>query len=192
MESSDPENQDPADSSRSLDELFARNLPRLIAFIRARGGGVVGARESASDLAQSVCREAVQELDSFEFRGERAFVSWLYRRAEYKISNKRRWHRQAKRNAELEVAPDDEAKEVLGAYASLVTPSRVADAREELHRIEAAIDRLPDGQREAVAMTRIAGLDYAETAELLGRTESAVRGLVMRGMASLAKWLEDE
>jgi len=58
--------------------LFARNLPPLIAFIRSRAGKAIAARESAADLAQSVFREVLMDVDRIELRGEAAFRNWLF------------------------------------------------------------------------------------------------------------------
>jgi DNA-directed RNA polymerase specialized sigma24 family protein len=45
---------------------------------------------------------------------------------------------------------------------------------------------LPEAQRDAVLLSRIAGLGYQEIARQKGITEAAVRGLVARGLARLA------
>ena len=42
-----------------------------------------------------------------------------------------------------------------------------------------------------MALTRLAGMSYGEAAETLGRTESALRGLVMRGLAKIAALLDE-
>ena len=57
----------------ALDSLLARHLPGLRAFIRLRSPKAVRDKESSSDLAQSVCREALERMDAFEYRGEAAF-----------------------------------------------------------------------------------------------------------------------
>lgn len=171
---------------RAFETLFARALPRLRAFIRLRAGGVVTARESVSDVAQSVCREVLAEIDRFEFRGERAFRSFLFQRAVRKIMKRRRFHRQARRDIAQEVSGDEDG-ELLECYATIATPSRHAKAREQLRSLETALAALPEAQRDAVAMSRMLGMSYAEVAEQLDRTESAVRGLVARGLAALAR-----
>lgn len=182
-----------AGDAQAFDSLFARNLPRLMAFVRARVGGVVAEKESVHDLVQSVCREAVEDLDRFDFRGEEAFRQWLFVRAVRKICNRYRWYQRARRDVGREKAADaseEGVEEFVTAFATISTPSRHASAREQMELFEAALEQLPDAQREAIAMTRVAGLSYAEAAEALGRTEAAVRGLVMRGLARLSALLE--
>ena len=44
----------------------------------------------------------------------------------------------------------------------------------------------PDAQRDAVLLSRVAGLGYQEIARQKGISEAAVRGLVARGLARLA------
>lgn len=180
----------------AFETLFARNLPRLVAFVRARAGGVVAARESAHDLALSVCRQALQDIDRFDYRGEDAFRHWLFVRAARKINNRHRFLHREKRDVSREVAAagegDSEFQNILTAYATLTTPSVIASARDECARIEEALAELPEAQREAITLTRVAGLSYAEAADQTGKTESALRGLVMRGLARLSSLLDDE
>jgi RNA polymerase sigma-70 factor (ECF subfamily) len=151
-------------------------------------GGVVGQHESVHDLAQSVCREVLEDLDELEGMSEESFRQWLFMQARRKVLDRHRYLTRARRDVGREVAPgsDDEAGSLLDCYATFCTPSRIAGARDELQRVEAAIAQLPDDQREAVAMSRIMELDYPEIAQRLGRTESAARGLVARGLAQLA------
>ena len=80
----------------------------------------------------------------------------------------------------------EEAESLRAAYASFLTPGQCADAREEVASVEAAIASLPDAQRDAITMTRLLGLSTAEAAQELGTTESAVRGLIARGLARVA------
>lgn len=171
----------------ALSDLFARNLPILEAFLRLRTGRAIAARESVRDLAQSVCREAIAELDQFEFRGEKEFRNWLFLKAGNKLLKKARFHHQERRDPRREVElGQDDAQQLQQVYASVLTPSHCADAREEVAAVEAAIQGLPEAQREAVTMTRLLGMSYAQAATELACTESAVRGLVARGLARVA------
>lgn len=179
---------------KALDTLFARHLPPLVAFIRARTGKVVAARESALDLAQSVCREVLQDAEHIELRDEGAFRNWLFMAATRKVLDRARYHQRERRDVGRERPMADAAAEseaALAGYATMATPSRHAAAREELARLERAVQELPADQREAVVMSRLLHLGYAQIAEQLGRTESSVRGLVARGLAALAERLGD-
>lgn len=172
----------------AFDTLFARNLPALKAFLRVRVGAALRAKESIDDLAQSVCREVLADIDGFEYRGDEAFRKWLFIQAARKILDKNRFYGRSRRDAAREAGglSESDIGELLDAYATLGTPSRHAVAREELQRIEAALEDLPEPQRTAVVMSRVLGLGYAEIGERIERSEDAVRRLVHRGLARLS------
>ena len=179
---------------RAVDSLFARNLPPLVAFIRSRARRAVAARESAVDIAQSVFREVLQDVDRIELQGEGAFRNWLFMQASRKVLDRAKFlHRDRRDVAREQALPEDgpAADALLQCYATLGTPSRHAAAREELERFEAAVQQLPDNQRDAVTMSRLMGLSYDQVADQLGVSESAVRGLVARGLAALSSELDD-
>jgi RNA polymerase sigma-70 factor (ECF subfamily) len=172
----------------AVDELLARYLPGLRAFIRLRVGPVIRARESSSDIAQSVCREILGNIDAFQYGGEVGFKHWLYTSALRKLQKKDDYWRAQKREAVREISDDDE--QLLGCYRSLSSPSRRAMAREEAQRIEAAFDQLSEDDREVIALARVIGLSHKEIAEKMGRTEQATRLLLHRALAKLAEKLD--
>ncbi len=57
----------------AIDALLEANLPALRAFVRLRMGPTLRAKESASDLVQSACREVLEGLDRFQFQGAENF-----------------------------------------------------------------------------------------------------------------------
>lgn len=180
---------------KALDSLFARNLPPLVAFIRARSGKAIAARESAVDIAQSVFREVLADAERIELLGEGAFRNWLFMQATRKVLDRAKFHGRDRRDLAKEVAIPEAgpaADALLACYASIASPSQHAVAKEELARFEAAVQQLPENQRDAVTMSRLMGLDYAQIAEQMGSSESAVRGLVARGLAALSMQLDGD
>jgi RNA polymerase sigma-70 factor, ECF subfamily len=175
---------------RAIEELLVQHLPPLEAFLRLRMGPALRAQLTAPDLVQSVCREVLEDLSGFEYRGEAAFRHWLYTRAQNKVLEKHRYIAADKRSAAHEQAMPD-ATTLLPSYQTLLTPSRVLAARESVARIETAFDELPDDYREAVTLHRLCGLSHAEIAARMGRSEGAVRNLVYRGMSRLALRVEE-
>ena len=167
-----------------LDELLERHLPELRAYLRRRARGLLAARESASDLAQSVCREVIEHVDRFEHGAEESFRAWLYRTAERKLVDRYRYYTATKRDGvRVEEDGDGNGSSRLPLPA---TPSHQAVAREELAAAEAALARLEPAQREAILLSRVEGLPHAEIARRMGRSEGAVRNLVYRGLAQVA------
>jgi len=169
----------------SIEQLLVRHLPGLEAFVRLRMGAVLRAVATAPDVVQSVCREVLEDLSGFEFRGEAAFRHWLYTCAENKLREKHRYHHADKRSLDAEVSLPD-ASTFLPTYRTLVTPSQELEVKETIRRVEAAFDELPDDYREAVTLHKLCGLSHAEIAERMQRSEGAVRNLVYRGISRLA------
>ena len=171
------------------DALFASHQDALRAFVRLRLGARLRSREESLDLAQSVVREALEDLPRFEMRREGGFRRWLLLRAENKIQDRGRFWSRARRDPALETAlggDDGEDRAVAAALSSLATPSRDAQSREELQRLESAFARLSEDQRRVILLARIGGLSHEEVAAEMGRTVLATRSLLARAMARLA------
>lgn len=174
----------------ALAKLLQRYLPRVRAFARLRMGPALRARESASDLVQSVCTDLFSS-HGIAFADEAALRAWLYTAALNKLRNRERHFRAQKRDAAREQPLDsgdstDAGLSLEECYASVLTPSRVAIARERVARLEAAFDALPDHYREIVTLARIGGLTHEQIAAATGRTVDAVRNLLARALNQLA------
>jgi RNA polymerase sigma-70 factor (ECF subfamily) len=172
------------------DGLVARCLPELEAFVRRRADATFRARESTADLVQSICREVLGELPRFEYRSDAEFRAFLFQLARNKLREKRRFHRQEKRDVRREVMPDPAP--TAPGRARCPTPSQDAIASERAEALRAAMARLPDDYREVVAMARIQRLPHAEIAARMGRSIGSVRMLLGRAMSRLAVELGDQ
>lgn len=179
----DASKHDPA----AVAALLQQHLPALRAFVRLKAGPSLLARESCSDLAQSVCRDVLENAERFRFGGEAEFRKWLFTTAMRKIADRAEHWRAAKRDGAKERGGLDE-EEIVG-LAAIWTPSVQAAAREELQRVEAAFGKLAPEKQEVVLMARLMGLSHAEIAKELGKTEVAVRSILSRALAELAAHL---
>ena len=181
-----------AGDAAAMEQMLVDDLPRLEAYVRLQAGAAIRKKESISDLVQSICVQVLKDLPKFEFQGLPQFRHWLCRHALHKLINKREFYGAGKRDMARErpATPGSGANttvaSVLQCYATLCTPSRVASGEEQLRRFETAFDRLPDDYRQAISLARIVGLDYAEIAQSMQRSEGAVRNLVYRGLARLS------
>ena len=181
-----------AGDAAANDELFRRHLPALRAYLRARGDAAFRAREDVSDIVQSACLAAFANLHQFEWRGVGSFRAWLCALAENVVRNHRHYHEAEKRDPRREQARDDSSDARLSeAYASIVTPSQHAGARERIRRFEEVLDSIPTEHRDVVVMSRILGLPHAEIALRLGKSEVAVRTMLSRALVHLASRLGD-
>jgi RNA polymerase sigma-70 factor (ECF subfamily) len=171
----------------ALARLIESYLPQLHAFVRVRLGGRVRDRESSMDIVQSACRELLADPSRHEFRGEERFRGWLFTTALNKLREKHRFHGRDKRSPERELDADAD----LLPAACLLTPSVDAIGRETALALDAAMQALSEEHREVITMARIAQLPHAVIAELLGRSEEAVRQLLVRALRRLAAELRD-
>jgi RNA polymerase sigma-70 factor (ECF subfamily) len=71
------------------------------------------------------------------------------------------------------------------------SPSQQAERHEEALRLAAALERLPDAQREALVLQHWHGWSLAQIAEHLGRSRAAVAGLIKRGLQQLRAHLQE-
>jgi len=83
------------------------------------------------------------------------------------------------------VTLDDVAPPTTGTDAH-----RQMEERESMQRLRDAIRRLPDKQRTIIRMRNVERLSYSEIAQILGTTESSVRGLVSRARATIMKQIK--
>jgi len=174
-------------------ELLGTHLAELLAFVRLRLGRALRVRETSLDIAQSVCREALEDLPRFDPRGQHGFRQWLLLRAERKIRDRGRfWNRQKRAaHGERPLAEDgDGDPRALEQLCTLLTPSRDAVSREELERLEQAFRRLPEDHRRVIMLARVLGLPHEDVAREMGRSPSATRTLLSRALARLATAIE--
>lgn len=180
----------------ALEVLLERHLPSLRAFVRGKLGPELRAVESASDLVQSTCREVLQNQDRFQHPGPEAFRHWLFTTAARKVSDRLRRQRTLKRDAgsALRVGSSSKVDEsrLLAVYGRFSSPSHRIGIEDEIARVEGALDRLSDEQREVVLLAHVAELTRSEIAERLGKNEVAVRSILHRALARVAAELDTE
>jgi RNA polymerase sigma-70 factor (ECF subfamily) len=176
----------------ALRDLLAYSLPELTVYVRLIAGADVLARESVSDITQSVAGDVLPALAGQRFDDLRGFFAYVRRAALHKLIDKQRHHRAARRDLRREVddAGTPDSFDLPSHLRDLLTPSGHAIAAEDAAMLADALQRLPDDQREVVTLARLAGLPHAEIAQLLGRTAGACRMLLSRGMRALARELE--
>jgi RNA polymerase sigma-70 factor (ECF subfamily) len=168
-------------------ELYRRYAKRLLSLARARVGGDLAARLDAEDIVQSVfgsffrgAQQGYYEVPSGEDLWRLFLVIALN-----KIRAKGAYHRAAKRAVGATAAYDDPE----------ASPERLVDegaTPEALQlTIDEALDRLPEGHRQAVGL-RTEGYEVAEIAARTGRSKRTVERLLQEARQKLAFLLEGE
>jgi RNA polymerase sigma-70 factor (ECF subfamily) len=166
-------------------ELFEKHGRSVVNFVFRFTGGD---RSRAEDIAQDVFLQIFRARARYEPRAR--FTTYLYRVAVNACLNARR--RTVPGCSPLEVAETHGHLSMREPpEGQLATPEERVAALEDGARIQSAIDRLPINQRSAFLLARIDGFSYAEVAESLGTSESAVKSLIFRATQTLRHELED-
>ena len=184
----------------ALNQLCNRYLQRVFAAVRIRLGANLRRKVESCDIVQSVMMEAVRGIHRFEFRTEGAFVNYLNKLVENRIRDKADHWAAQKRNPEREVSVEGARSQDAAIPLDIpegsgaLTPSRVLSLKEDLARLETAMDRLAEKSteyRDLVVAVKIEGRTYREIAEETGTSEDAVRMRLKRATVALASIYSD-
>ena len=152
-----------------FDSGLTQCLPRLRRFAHALSRDAA----DADDLTQSTIERALTARR--QWQPGTKLDSWLYRiMRNLWIDTARSRARKAKQEAPPEAGTD------VG-----VDPRPGMEASVDLARIMAAMERLPDEQREVVALILVEGFGYREVAEMLGLPIGTVSSRLVRGRTAL-------
>jgi RNA polymerase sigma-70 factor (ECF subfamily) len=179
----------------ALDQLCGAYAERVRRIVRLRMGSELRSKLESLDIVQDAMMSALRGLGDFSYRGEGSFLRWLSGIAENQIrENLDRLHA-AKRDIRKEVALEALAGHPAGARrpvgpAVATTPSMIFSRREELDRLERAVDTLKPEHRQVIILAKIEGLSYNEVATCLGKSPEAVGMLLSRAMLALIKAFE--
>jgi len=112
------------------------------------------------------------------FRGEAAFSSWLYRIVTNRCLNLARARRSS-------ISLEELGRELPSSEAT--GPERGAEANEQLAALRIALKGLSTEQRICWVLREQEGLGYAEIAEMVGVSSTAVRGRIYRARQQLSE-----
>lgn len=159
---------------RALDQLLRMHQDRIHAVCRRLAGNDA----DALDATQEALIAIVKGLPRFDGRAK--FSTWAYRVATNACLDelRRRGRRPAPGLPEFESA----SHTPVGGSAPR-DPAETVSARIDVER---GLADIPDDFRAAVVLRDVAGLDYAEIAEVLDIAPGTVRSRIARGRSRLA------
>jgi RNA polymerase sigma-70 factor (ECF subfamily) len=167
-----------AGDTSAFDALFERWSRPLLRYLER----MVREPAAAEELVQEAFLRVYRARDRYV--PDARFSTWLYRIATNLALNElRRPHRRDPHDSldaeQAPVLPDP-------------TPATddVVHARLRARRLEVALEELPERQRAALWLTAVEGLSYAQVADSLEVSESAVKALVHRARTRLASRME--
>lgn len=182
----------------ALAEFVERRRPQLLAFITRNLGSQLSRKVDPQDIVQEVAIDCVRALPQIDL-GDRDPFSWLCQVAERRLIDAHRRHFGAqKRSADREVSLDGKRTETSrGGFvdllvASMTTASQAFSRGQRHIRLQAALEELPEEQREALRLRYVVGLPTKQIAEQLGKSDGSVRVMLSRVLSRLQEILGPE
>ena len=141
-----------------------------------------------SDMIQQTCLSVHKQIGEFVGTQPAEFVAWLRQIHERNIRNAARDQMQVRKRA----VDREEAREQHDVAGQETTPSQIVMRDEEASQLRAAMQHLPDDEREAVRLRYFENWTLPQIGEHLGLTSDAVVWLMKRSMKHLKQHLRDE
>jgi RNA polymerase sigma-70 factor (ECF subfamily) len=136
----------------------------------------VGNHHDAEDLTEQTFLQAYRHFERAQRESEgRPLRPWLIRIAHNLAAN---YYRDRSRKPQTSL---DDASVISDFH----TTEALVEERDDLQRILACVQQLPDDRREALIMRFALGMDNREIARALGRTDGATKVLLHRAIRQL-------
>jgi len=164
---------------------------RVRRIIRLRMGQELRSRLESMDMVQDVFMCAFRDLEEFNYTSQGDFLRWLGQIAENRIRDNLDKIHADKRDIRKEIPLQDDAATSRDDHARVfeparnTTPSVILSQKEDLDKLEKAIDKLRPEYREVIIWAKIDGLSYKEIGNKLGKSADAAGHLLLRAMVSL-------
>jgi RNA polymerase sigma-70 factor (ECF subfamily) len=175
----------------AIDQLCRIYGERVRRIIRLRIDRKLRPKVDSVDIVQDALVLALGGLKDFTYRDEGDFLRWLSRIAENKLHDiVDRFHaekRDIRREIpfkKVETNTDDVPAGVAGPLQT-TTPSVLLLRKEQLDRLERAIDALKPEYRQFILLSRIERLSQEEIGARLGKSKGAVAMLLSRALMAL-------
>ena len=155
-------------------ELYSIYLDRIYRYVFHQ----VKDKMTAEDITEEVFIKAWKAIDSCRGK-EQTFLPWLYRIAQNQVIDNLRSRR---KQPTIEIETVDTAG----------GPQLEAEEDWERQELLGMIACLPQNQRQVIILKFIEGLDNREIADIMGKSQGAIRVSQMRALAKLRKDLGGE
>lgn len=175
----------------ALEELLLAHYDRLAAFVAPRLPADCREAFAVEDILQETFVQAFRDIQKFDSRGDGALLAWLTTIADRRLRDALRGARAQKRGGQRRrvantVGEGSDAAPLIDlVMGDSATASRMLAAREAEEALQVALAGLGEDQRRAIALRYFDGHSVRQTANLMGRSEGAVRGLLARAREQL-------
>lgn len=156
-------------------EIYDRYFSRVYRYVLTR----VSNAADAEDVTAETFEKMVKAISRFHWREEASFAGWLLRIAHNQVvTHHRRNGTRPKTTALHEQLP------LLGPE-----PADIVERKLLIEEVRAAMERLPEAQRQVLTLRFVAGLSITETAKVLGKQHNNVKVLQHKGITRLQQYL---
>ncbi len=155
--------------------LYRRYAPAVYRYLYYRLGDI----DAAEEMTSEVFLRALEALPRYQERG-RPFLAWLYRIAGARA---RDYHRRHRRHVQTTFPQ---------AMSSLSpSPEEMAEAHLTAGELQRALAHLTPLQQQVIVLRFVEGLSCSKVAQVMGRSEGAVRVLQYRALEALRRLLAE-
>ncbi len=181
----------------ALEQLCQTHGEQVRRIIRMRMGPELRSKMESMDLVQDAFISALRSLDNFTYKNEGDFLRWISKIAENRIrDNVDKIHankRDIRKEKPLITNRTNTQNTFVGVNSPIdaTTPSLIISKREDLNKLEKAMDKLKSEDKEVIKLTKIDGLSCKQVAEKMGKTTDATRMLLSRAIMALGKSFEN-
>jgi RNA polymerase sigma-70 factor (ECF subfamily) len=184
-------------SANSSERPLGEYREYLCVLARLQLGGRLQGKLDASDLVQQTILKAHAGRTLFRGGTEAQWRRWLRTILANELINAAREFETEARDLQRERSLEDELDRSSARLESLLvadqsSPSEGASRGEDLFRLARALSRLPEDQRQVIELHHLKGFTVADVAADVGRTRSAVVGLLYRGLKRLRSLLAED
>lgn len=158
--------------------LYDRYFDRIYRYVYLK----LGDPTDSEDLTEQVFLKMIESVRSFQWQGS-TFASWLYRIAHNQVVD---FLRQHSRRPQSSLEP---VSDVLRSERG--DPQRHAEQRDFAEQLLQAMGELTDLQAQVIALKFGSDLTNAQVAEILERTEGAVKALQFSALQKLNKLMSE-
>jgi len=177
----------------ALGQLCSVYGERIRRIIRLRMGAEIRPRLDSMDLVQDALFSALGGLKDFTYKNEGDFLRWLTKITQNQLRDNLDKLYTNKRDIRKEIRLENYGPTTGGGFVGNpgpiadTTPSVIMSKKEDLDKLEKAIDKLKPDYREVIVLAKIDGLTYKEIADKLGKTIDSVAHLLSRAMLALTE-----
>jgi RNA polymerase sigma-70 factor (ECF subfamily) len=185
------------DEEKDLAERLERFRSYLYLLARLQLNPRFQGKLDASDVVQQTLARALEALDQFRGSGDAEMAAWLRQILTRHLANTLRDLGRGKRDIARErsleaTLTQSSARLEAWLAADQSSPSQRAERNEQVLHLAEAMATLPEAQCEALTLHHLHGWTLEEVSRQIGRSETAVAGLIKRGLKALRRQLQDE